>query len=317
MTQPNQTAAQGFGASAVMSNLICMASMVIWATGFPAAGLLLETWDPLMLIAARMALALIFLFPIWVVVDGFQAVRSANWPRGLMVGGIGFGGGAYMLLYGQSVSDAVTVTVVSAGMPAVAAVLEVALDGRRLRVPFVLGVLLAFAGGVVAATGSVGGGDSAKGAFFAFLSIVVFAWASRATVRDFPSLSALGQTTITLTGAAMFSGLALAVFLVLGGVSPLAAPVDGAQIMYLLIYSLASMAVAQLLWIMGVGRLGIAVSAIHLNAAPFYVMLMVVALGGNWSWLQVLSALLVAAGVLVAQLRRRTPVAAPVPLIGD
>jgi drug/metabolite transporter (DMT)-like permease len=71
------------------------------------------------------------------------------------------------------------------------------------------------------------------------------------------------------------------------------------------------MALSQVLWIMSVRRLGIGMAALHINAAPFYVMIILFALGGAWVWAQALAALLVALGVLIAQhmlpLPGRTP----------
>ena len=49
------------------------------------------------------------------------------------------------------------------------------------------------------------------------------------------------------------------------------------------------------------GRLGIAMSALHINLTPFYVMLFMLALGGTWNWLQAAGAALVCIGVLIAQ----------------
>jgi drug/metabolite transporter (DMT)-like permease len=67
------------------------------------------------------------------------------------------------------------------------------------------------------------------------------------------------------------------------------------------IFSVGSLAISQLLWIISVGRLGIGWSSLHINAAPFYVMLILFALGGDWDWRQVGAAMLVVLGVLIAQ----------------
>jgi drug/metabolite transporter (DMT)-like permease len=52
--------------------------------------------------------------------------------------------------------------------------------------------------------------------------------------------------------------------------------------------------------------LGITVAAIHTNLAPFHVMLIALAFGGSVSGRQVIGALLVALGALLAQLSTRT-----------
>ena len=80
------------------------------------------------------------------------------------------------------------------------------------------------------------------------------------------------------------------------------------------------MAISQLLWIISVGRIGIGAASMHMNAVPFYVMLIVFALGGAWNWAQTARgrhrrrwASLIAQGLI--RLRRKdamqTPVAIP------
>ena len=66
----------------------------------------------------------------------------------------------------------------------------------------------------------------------------------------------------------------------------------------------AGMALSQVMWIASVGHLGVAVAAFHINVAPFYVMLLMIALGGSWSWPQAIGAAIVAFGVLLSQERR-------------
>lgn len=69
----------------------------------------------------------------------------------------------------------------------------------------------------------------------------------------------------------------------------------------MLLLSVGALGVSQVMWIMSVERLGIGLSALHINAAPFYVMLILFALGQAWDWSQALAATVVGLGVLVAQ----------------
>ena len=70
------------------------------------------------------------------------------------------------------------------------------------------------------------------------------------------------------------------------------------------------LSLTQMLWIAAVGHLGIGVASLHMNAAPFYVMLFLFALGDPWNWTQAFGALIVGAGVLIAQSSRPAPVTA-------
>ncbi|MDA0961500.1 MAG: EamA family transporter, partial [Proteobacteria bacterium] len=79
--------------------------------------------------------------------------------------------------------------------------------------------------------------------------------------------------------------------------------IDASQIGLLAIYAIAGMALSQVLFIATVGRLGIAVASFHINIAPFYVMLILLGLGSDWSWPQAIGATIVGVGVILSQRR--------------
>ena len=56
-----------------------------------------------------------------------------------------------------------------------------------------------------------------------------------------------------------------------------------------------------MLWIISVSRIGIGAASLHMNAVPFYVMVIFYLTGGAWSQLQLAGAGLVVLGVLIAQ----------------
>ena len=63
-----------------------------------------------------------------------------------------------------------------------------------------------------------------------------------------------------------------------------------------------SFIIAQTMWIWGAGNLGILLASFHMNAVPFYVMLILVLLMEKaWNWDQTFGAFLVALGVIMAQ----------------
>lgn len=290
--------------SALSANVICMASMLIWAAALPAAEVLIRAdpapLPPVILNAARMVTAAVFLLPIWWLVEGGKAIRAANWPRGLMVGSL-LALGALLLVFGQTRTSAVMAAVVSSAMPLVGITLEIALDGRKLTLGIVLGLLLSIIGGILAAGNFDGGLSFGIGALLCLASVVTFTLASRWTVTALPGLTPLGSTSLTVCGAAL-TGM---VFALIGGAFGLPGPtldVFGLkEFTALTIYGVGGLAISQLLWIVAVGSLGIAMSSLHINLTPFYVMVFMLALGGGWSWLQALGAALVALGVLIAQ----------------
>ena len=58
-------------------NALGLSSMLIWSLAFPAAEVLLKSWDPMTLTVARFAISILFLIPVWIMIDGWQAVRNA------------------------------------------------------------------------------------------------------------------------------------------------------------------------------------------------------------------------------------------------
>jgi hypothetical protein len=278
-----------------------MLSMLVWAMGLPAADLLIGPVPALPLTAARIAIAALCLLPLWWWIEGTQALRTAHWAKGVLVGGLGIGVGAFLLVLGQGKTSVVTVAVISAATPVVAIAMEVLLDGRKLTLALVLGVLLSLCGGVMALGGAGDGLGLGLGALLCFGSVVLYTLASRMTVTSFPTLTPLGRTTVTLTGAALATGLAAGANALLGGAGPDWNVLGWKELGALAVFAIGGLAISQVLWIVSIGSLGIAMSSLHLNATPFYVMLILFVLGGAWDWQQALAATVVGLGVLIAQ----------------
>ena len=157
------------GLNPVAANLCCFFAMASWAFAFPAAELLLQTWGEVALTFIRQAIAVTILVVIWIAVDGWRQVKSANWKHGIWVGGIGFGLGALLLVVGQSMSDAVTPAIAAAMMPVVGAILEVLFDGRQLRWHLIIGIIFALSGGILATGVAIGDGTMGAGSLVCLL----------------------------------------------------------------------------------------------------------------------------------------------------
>jgi drug/metabolite transporter (DMT)-like permease len=196
------------------------------------------------------------------------------------------------------------VAVISSMMPVVGVALEVALDGRRLTLGLVLGLILSVAGAMLALDmgGSRGGGLSfGLGALICFASVAFFALGSRLTVSAFPEVTPLGRTAVTLSGAAVAATAVATVQWALGAPDPSLTAWGWTEVGAIVLFSIGALGVSQLMFIMSVERLGIGLSALHINAAPFYVMLILFGMGGAWNWTQAGAAAIVGLGVLIAQ----------------
>ena len=284
------------------SNLTCFSAMVMWSFAFPIAEFMLASWGTVALVLARQVIGVGALLLCWIWIDGFTRVYRADWSGGLHVGGIGFGLGSITFLVGQHLSDAVTPAIAASMMPIVGALLEVTLDGRRLRPRLVCGIVLALLGGLLATGARLDEGNFGWGSLLCLFSVVLFAWATRATNHRFRSLSFIGQTTITMSGSLIAVSVVLLLMLLLDIPGTAIGSLDRTHLALLLFTSVASLALAQFMWIRGAAGLGILLASLHMNAVPFYVMVIVVLfLGESWNWSQAAGAVLVAAGVLLAQ----------------
>lgn len=289
--------------SALSGNSLAIASMLTWAAGFPAAEVLLQSWPPVALLTARLALAVVFMVPIWVLIDGSTRVLRARWGHAMLVGGFGLGTGMFLIIVAQKLTDPVTVAIIASCAPLVATLLELASGTRRLKWNFALGVVVSIVGGLIA-TSAVAPAQLGLGAACAVLSTGLFCWASMATARDFTDLSQTGRTTITFAG-----GLVMATILMIGAIQlgidvmP-STSIDPEQAGMLVIYALISMDLSQLLFVSSIGKLGVALASFHINIAPFYVMVIMVVLGEEWNWTRALGAGIVALAVILAQDRK-------------
>jgi drug/metabolite transporter (DMT)-like permease len=286
----------------IVSNFTCFSAMVMWSFAFPIAEFMLASWGTVALVLARQLIGVSALFACWLWIDGQAKIRSADWLGGLRIGGIGFGIGSITFLVGQSMSDAVTPAIAASMMPSVGAFLEVSLDGRRLRPRLVLGILLALSGGLIATGARVDEGNFGWGSLLCLFAVFLFAWATRATNQNFRGLSFVGQTTITLSGSLAVVVVIFLLMQLLGVPGTTIGMLDTQHLVLLVFTSVASLALAQFMWIRGAAGLGILLASLHMNAVPFYVMVIVVMfLGESWNWSQAAGAALVAVGVLLAQ----------------
>jgi drug/metabolite transporter (DMT)-like permease len=289
------------------ANLICVASMLVWAAGLPAADLIIPHIPPLPLTAMRTGLAALVLMLVWLAVEGIGPIRHARWPMGILIGGICIALGAVLLVIGQAYTDAITVSIITASMPIIGIALEVLLDGRRITTALILGLCLSLFGGAIALAQGGFSLDLGLGALAAFASCAVFTWGSRATVTTFPEMTPLGRTTLTVAGAFVAALAVSLTWSAMGGAPVQWVALGWKEFGALAIFGIGSLAISQILWIISVERIGIGAASLHMNAVPFYVMIFAFALGADWNWLQTFGAAIVVIGVMVAQGMIRLP----------
>jgi drug/metabolite transporter (DMT)-like permease len=275
--------------------------MVVWAAGLPAADLIIPHMPPIALTAARTTLAALVLLPLWLAAEGAETVAHANWTRGAWVGFVTLGLASFFVIIALQYNDPVTVAIVSAAMPVVGILLECIADKRPFTRALAIGLILSLVGGLIAVSGAEGEVDFGIGVLAALASVILYTWGSRETVKALPDLSALGRVAITVTGCAVVALIVAVADGILRGNWPDWGAIGVPEFTGLAIFGIGSMAISQLLWIISVGRIGIGAASMHMNAVPFYVMLMVFILGGPWNWAQTIGAAIVVTGALIAQ----------------
>ncbi len=288
----------------VSGNGLAVGSMLLWAAGFPAAEILLDVWHPITLMILRLTMALSVLLPLWALMDGPLALAKANWRRALWVGALGFGTGTNLLLFAQWYTDPITVALIATTTPIAATLVEMIGRKRLLNRRFTIGLAASVVGGAVAVSASFTM-DLGIGLVMAVVAGFCFTWASDAAVRDFPDLTPIGRSAITFVGAALFTSVIFGITSIMGE-ADLPSSISVQQFGLLAVYSVAAMALSQILFIASVERLGVALTTFHVNIAPFYVMIMLIALGGVWDWRAALGAMIVGLGVVIAQGERRS-----------
>ena len=292
--------------SRFIGNLFCALAMVFFAAGFPAAEFLLENSGVIALISLRNAVGFAMLLVFLRLLQRETELFSLPWRAGFQYGFVGFGFGSVMLLVAQSMSDATTAALAVAVMPITAIALEVVLDERPLTLRFLFSVLLVLIGGVLASGVMVQKISVGMGFTIGLIGSGFFAWGSRQTVKKLPDLTPLSRTTVTTGGMVAFCLICWIGVELFWQNSATLSITTSQEIMLLLIYSILGLSISQVLWIKSVANIGVGIASFHLNATPFYVMVIIFFLGGGWNWMQTVGVLIVLSGAILAQLPDKT-----------
>ena len=260
------------------------------------------SWDLLTLVVLRLVPGTLALLVFWRLVEGCINVDVISWIKGIIVGGVGFGLGTTLLLYGQEQSNPVTPAVAAAMMPVAGVLLEVFFDKKQISRTFILGLLCAVIGGLIAAGVGLNDYNLNIGFFWCLSAVCLYAWATRETNRSLSQFSSLGQSIITLIGAATFVSIILSFAAFIFPEQRQYGSFDSETLIVMFAFSVLSVSISQPCWIAGARGLGIAIASFHLNAVPFYVMGVLVFMGDDmFDPFKLLGVALITLGVFLAQ----------------
>lgn len=286
-------------------NVFTLVSMLFWATGFPVTEQLLHDWDPLFLVPMRLGLAGLVLALFQPFMRTGYDWRALPWRRALWIGGAGLGGSTLCLVWGQKYSDPVTVAVLATTVPLVSAIMGTLAGEERLSGRLLLAIAFAMAGGILTSwevsEQSVGfrGGE-----VLALLSVVLWTWYSRASVAQLADIPAYPKAIVTLLAGALLL-LPFALGANLSGALMLRYALTPYHLGLLAWLAIAAIGLSMVFWLAGAQRLGVTIASMHQNAVPFYVLLFAVFAGASVRAAQVVGALLVVCGAVLAQLHSR------------
>jgi drug/metabolite transporter (DMT)-like permease len=291
----------------VEGNLASTASMLCWATVFPVMELLLQSWDPFLLAAARLTVAAGFALLLVALFGRPAELGTAPWSAILPIGGLGLGTGVVLLTLAQAHADLVIVAIIGTAVPLVSAVFGVFQGKERIGLRLASAILLAVLGGVIA-TGVFSTRVSFQGGeLLAMVSVVLWTWYSRASVDRLSMLSDLTKAAANMAaGAAVV--LPVAVLAAMLGVVPARLDLGPASLAQLAWLGAVAVCLSMLLWLRAARLIGVTVAAMHQNMVPFYVMAMALAIGGRVETAQLVGGLLVVTGAVLAQWPAARPV---------
>ncbi len=288
----------------ITGNALAMASMVLWATSFPATGVLLETWHPLAAAIGRQLVGAMALLLLMGLRGKFHELRVTPWRRVFVIGGVGLSLATIFLNIGIYYSNPITAAIIATMMPPVAFVMAIMAGEERFSPKLLAGIALAVSGGIWASLQGVGTAQGSigfeGGEPLLLLAVSCFAWYSRATVKHLPMLSKTTITATTLLAGSIVTTVLVAFCHFSGLTDVYYTPTVESIALMVWIAAIAN-GYAMVLWLSGVARIGVTVASFHQNLVPFYVMLVALALGGAVIMQQIVGALIVIAGVIVTQ----------------
>ncbi len=291
----------------VIANGALVMSTCVWATMFPVTEALLDGWDPFLLTAGRLGLAAVILLSIHCLRERTAILsRTLPWKDIWLLGGVGIAGSTVCLTIGIKHSGAVIAAILNASSPIVAAFLAHFFFAIPVARAVVLGALLAVAGGVMAVLGDAAElGGIRGGEPFVLVALVIWIWYSQSAQRRLSGLPQIGIAALTMLAGAVVLILALPL-LVLIGVAEVSYDLSWRSLGMLLYLASGPASFSLFLWHFGVSRVGITTASIYSNLVPIVVVSIAIAAGRHPTAMHLAGGALVIAGVLFAQIRKKT-----------
>ncbi|CUS55348.1 Permease of the drug/metabolite transporter (DMT) superfamily [hydrothermal vent metagenome] len=283
-------------------NVMAVLAMLLWSTSFPISEELLMRWDALSLAAVRLGGgALMLTLMGWGIRKRYA---WTNWPvrSALVVGAVGIGIGTLALNLGIKYSNPINVSVIATTIPLFSVMLGVIKHEETLSLKIMVSIGLAICGGVLVSWSSTQTQAGFQGGELLMLgAVILWTWYSRVAVTRLLVIPAYPRTVLTMLGGALCL-IPVALVLEGSGWVDLSAPWSGFDFVLIGGLCVFGVGLSMVCWMISAEKIGVTIAALHINALPFYVLLLGLMFGGTLLMSQVIGAVLVATGAVLAQI---------------
>lgn len=300
--------------------MAALAAVVLWGAQLPIAALILPLIDPFHLTALRYGLAVVFIVPALLWIEGVDALRyRGTFCKAAAIGVLGMCVSPMLTFTGLSLSSPEHAATISALQPLMVAVALWSLQGRRPAAFTLVCMAIALIGVfvVIASAGSAGIAGLREVAGDVIIVGGSMAWVAYVLGSvQLSGFSTLAFTTLTLIPAAVVVQLLVGGLGVAGVLSWPALPVMASVAWPLLYMSLGSVVVAMLCWNEASRRIGPLNAMLFINFQPVVTFAVRFAEGSRFRLMEVIGATVVVCALVAntLYLRRIMPAAVgPVP----
>ncbi|MDA8094740.1 MAG: DMT family transporter [Betaproteobacteria bacterium] len=284
-------------------------SAFFWGANFVLAGPLLTDLSPSWAAALRFLLGAALMLAIaWRNGEDLLGLAKRHAGTYVALGLIGIAAFNVLFFHAMKTTSADNGALIMGTNPLLTTLLAAAFLGERASARRLAALPVALSGVIVVISHGDPGRLSrlhvAEGDVLMLAANLTWALFNVLTRRLMPQGSAVGNTALVMTAGA---GMLLAV--ALGGGAPFTLP-GGRAILALAVMVVGGTVLAYLFWGMGIRHLGAGKTSLFLNLVPVFAMLVSGMLGTVPTAAQMVGGLLVLAGVLMAMVPARRPVAA-------
>jgi len=293
--------ATAFNSPRLQGNLLAVLSMLLWATSFPITDVLLNTLDPLSLALVRLSGAGLVLALL--VMIRMRSCTWQNWPLkdALLTGALGIGIGTALMNFGIRYSNPINVAVIATTVPVVSIIMGVLRGEERITLKVAIAICLSLAGGVLVSASSLQTQAGFEGGELLMITaVILWTWYSRVSVTRLLVIPALPRVMLGMIAGGM-ALLPIIAIVHWGGLAELSFSSTSTDLLFVTWLCVFAVGAGMVYWMMSAERIGVTVAAIHINVVPFYVLILMLLFGGSLLLAQVAGAMLVATGVVIAQ----------------